>query len=107
MSFNLSSLTGMVSTLAKSGLSPSQAFSAAKSLLTGTGALKTTLLAQANQMVVNEGDPANLKLIAANIATTVGATPAIAAGAGAVASAATPVDFMSALTSLEAQINAL
>jgi hypothetical protein len=107
MSFNVSSLTSIVNDLTAAGITPSNAFSAAKGLLTGNGALKATLMAQANQMIANEGNAANIQKIASNIATTPGATPMVIAAANAAATAATQTEFTTNLTNLEAAINAI
>ena len=107
MSFNVSSLTSIVNDLTAAGITPTNAFSAAKGLLTGNSALKATLMALANQMIINEGNAANIQKLASTIATTPGATALIIAAANAASSSASQTEFTTNLTNLEAAINAL
>ena|ERR1700720_2536201 len=107
MSFNVSSLTSILTALTSAGLTPTNAFTAAKSLLSGNGALKSTLMALANQMVANEGNPANIQKLAQTIATTPGASPMVIVAANAAATATTQTEFTTNLTSLDAAIAAI
>lgn len=107
MSFSLSGMGSIITTLTNAGVTPANAITAAKSLLAGNTALRSTLQGLTNQMVVNQGNPANVQRLAQTIETTPGATPIIISAAQAVGAATTPADFVSGINALETQINAL
>ena len=97
----------LMTALTNAGVTPTNALAAVKSLA-GNTQLKNSLTSYATQMVVNEGNAANLSKLASDIGTTPGCPAAIIALANAAAAPAlSPTEFMQNIEMIEAEISKL
>jgi hypothetical protein len=94
----------LMTALTNAGVTPSNALAAVKSLA-GNTQLKNTLTALVNQMVVNEGNAANLTKLASDVGTTPGCPAAIVALANSAATLGLPpTEFMQNIEMIETEI---